>query len=78
MAERVKVLYRVTATYDDPLRSRFRKHLQSKAAAEGWVKRLRTGYSRSGGGIEESWYDNVPPAKTVTLEVSDPITWPGS
>ena len=73
--ERPKVLYRVTATYDDPLRSRFRKHLQSKAAADAWVKRLTTGYSREGGGTEDYWSDTVPPARTVLLEVSNPITW---
>lgn len=73
--QRTKVLYRVTATYADPLRPTFHRHLQSKSAAEAWVKRLTSGYGREGGGIEDYWSDTVPPAQTVTMEVSDPITW---
>lgn len=73
--ERPKALYRVTATYSDPPRLPFRKHLQSKRAADAWVQRLTAGYSREGGGLDDYWSDTVPPAHTVTLETSDPITW---
>jgi hypothetical protein len=76
-ADRPKILYRVTAHYppETGLR-RFRRHFQSKAAAERTAARLRRGYSREGGGIDDHWYFSYPPTDRVTIEPSSPVVWP--
>ena len=66
MNARVKRLYRVTATFPG---TTTRRDYQTKAAAEHHAAVLR---DQSEGRLYP------PPATSVTVTVSDPITWPAS
>jgi hypothetical protein len=80
---RVKRLYRVTATYKDRFvpdgTVYWQRDYQSKRAAEERKGRLLTGfhykpvYDHMNGFTQP---DDVPPAWTVTIQVSDPVIWP--
>ena len=74
-----KRLYRVTATYPDG--HVWRRDYQSARAAKGRRDRLLSGiefqpyYDYMNGCTEP---DSIPPASSVTITRSDPITWPES
>jgi len=76
---RVKRLYRVTATFPDG--HVWRRDYQSADAARGRRDRLLSWrefeavYDHMNGFTEP---DSIPPASSVTINRSDPITWPQS
>jgi hypothetical protein len=79
MSAKVKRLYRVTATYPDG--HVWRRDYQSSGAAKGRSDRLLSGvefqayYDHMNGFTEP---DAIPPASSVTITASDPITWSAS
>jgi hypothetical protein len=81
---RVKRLYRVRAYYPwaaSPTGENIiTRHFQSKEAAERWADQRREGYPETNGYpfVDDGDYYRpaIPPATRVTVDVSDPITWP--
>ena len=73
-AERKKYLYRVRATYAEGYTRTW--HYQSKRAAERRRFLAEHGYSQGWSDGEPGSTTTIPPAQSVTLEVSEPVTWP--
>jgi hypothetical protein len=73
----VRRLYRVTGVWPDgSVRVR---HYMTKKAAEHRAAVFRNGLPEKHTGYHpegDEYVPEVPPAVTVTVEASDPITWP--
>jgi hypothetical protein len=71
----VRRVYRASATYDDP-RLDVTRHFLSKRARDSWADRRRAGYDAEPGGFLDDGRPAIPPARSVTVATSAPVTFP--